>query len=89
MARTAVGSSMLATIRSVPPQWSHVLTSRLKTRLGEMRTLATGVDDLKRVLGNVRTRGVLGQAQLPADVEAALMGGDADADTEDERDDGP
>jgi len=29
----AVGSSMLATIRSVPPQWPHVLTSMLKTRL--------------------------------------------------------
>jgi len=25
----AVGSSMLATIRSVPPQWTHVLTSML------------------------------------------------------------
>jgi len=85
----AVGSSMLATIRSVPPQWQHVLTSMLKTRLGEMRTLATGVSDLKLVLGNVRTRGVLGEAQLPADVEAAPMGGDADADIEDERDDGP
>jgi len=29
MARMAVGSSMLATIRTVPPQWPHVLTSML------------------------------------------------------------
>jgi len=29
MARMAVGSSMLATIRSVPPQWTQVLTSML------------------------------------------------------------
>jgi len=29
----AVASSLLATIRSVPPQWTHVLTSMLKTRL--------------------------------------------------------
>jgi len=29
----AVGSSMLATIRSAPPQWMQVLTSMLKTRL--------------------------------------------------------
>ena len=29
----AVGSSMLATIRSAPPQWTQVLTSMLKTRL--------------------------------------------------------
>jgi len=84
----AAGSSMLATIRSAAPLWTHALMSMLKTRLGEMRTLATGVGDLKRVLGSVRTRGVLGEAQLPADLEAASMGGDADADTEDERDDG-
>ncbi len=29
----AVGSSMLATMRTEPPQWPHVLTSMLKTRL--------------------------------------------------------
>lgn len=32
--------------------------------LGEMQTLATGVGDLKRVLSNVKTRGVLGEIQL-------------------------
>jgi len=33
MARIAVGSSMLATIRSVPPQWTQAFTASLKTRL--------------------------------------------------------
>ena len=34
--------------------------------LGEMQTLAQGVGDLKRVLGNVKTRGVFGELQLAA-----------------------
>ena len=32
--------------------------------LGEMQTLATGVGDLKKVLGNVKTRGTWGEIQL-------------------------
>lgn len=32
--------------------------------LGEMKTLANGVGDLKKVLSNVKTRGVLGEIQL-------------------------
>ena len=32
--------------------------------LGEMQTLATGVGDLKKVLSNVKTRGMLGEMQL-------------------------
>jgi DNA recombination protein RmuC len=32
--------------------------------LGEMQTLAQGVGDLKRVLGNVKSRGVFGEVQL-------------------------
>ncbi len=34
--------------------------------LGEMRTLATGVGDLKRVLTNVKSRGIWGEVQLGA-----------------------
>ncbi len=34
--------------------------------LGEMQSLAAGVGDLKRVLGNVKTRGILGEVQLSA-----------------------
>jgi DNA recombination protein RmuC len=40
--------------------------------LGEMRTLATGVGDLKRVLGNVKTRGVFGETQLGSILEELL-----------------
>lgn len=32
--------------------------------LGEMKTLAVGVGDLKKVLSNVKTRGILGEIQL-------------------------
>jgi DNA recombination protein RmuC len=37
---------------------------RVHKGLGEMQTLATGVGDLKKVLSNVKTRGILGEAQL-------------------------
>ena len=40
--------------------------------LGEMQTLAVGVGDLKRVLSNVKTRGVLGEIQLGAILEQIL-----------------
>ncbi|PRY90424.1 DNA recombination protein RmuC [Mongoliibacter ruber] len=40
--------------------------------LGEMQTLATGVGDLKRVLSNVKSRGVLGEYQLQGILENIL-----------------
>ena len=40
--------------------------------LGEMQHLAQGVGDLKRVLGNVKTRGVLGEVQLGALIEQVM-----------------
>jgi DNA recombination protein RmuC len=40
--------------------------------LGEMQTLAHGVGDLKRVLSNVKARGVLGEYQLGALLEQML-----------------
>jgi len=40
--------------------------------LGEMHSLASGVGDLKRMLGNVKTRGVWGEMQLGALLEQAL-----------------
>jgi DNA recombination protein RmuC len=43
--------------------------------LGEMQTLAAGVGDLKRVLSNVKTRGVLGEMQLAALLEQVLTPG--------------
>lgn len=36
------------------------------TGLGDMRNIASGVGDLKRVLSNVKTRGILGEVQLGA-----------------------
>jgi DNA recombination protein RmuC len=43
--------------------------------LGEMQTLAAGVGDLKRVLSNVKMRGVLGEVQLAALLEQVLAPG--------------
>lgn len=40
--------------------------------LGEMQTLAVGVGDLKKVLSNVKTRGILGEIQLGAILEQIL-----------------
>lgn len=40
--------------------------------LGEMQTLAQGVGDLRRVLGNVKSRGILGEVQLQALLEQVL-----------------
>lgn len=40
--------------------------------LGEMQTLASGVGDLKKVLSNVKTRGMLGEIQLGAILEQIL-----------------
>jgi len=40
--------------------------------LGEMQTLAIGVGDLKKVLSNVKTKGVLGEYQLGAILEQLL-----------------
>ena len=40
--------------------------------LGEMQTLAAGVGDLKKVLSNVKSRGVLGEIQLGAILEQLL-----------------
>lgn len=40
--------------------------------LGEMQTLANGVGDLKKVLSNVKTRGILGEIQLGAILEEIL-----------------
>lgn len=40
--------------------------------LGEMQSLATGVGDLKKVLSNVKTRGILGEIQLGAILKEIL-----------------
>lgn len=40
--------------------------------MGEMQTLASGVGDLKKVLSNVKTRGIFGEIQLGAILEQIL-----------------
>lgn len=40
--------------------------------LGEMQTVAGGVSDLKKVLSNVKTRGILGEVQLGSILEEIL-----------------
>lgn len=40
--------------------------------LGEMQNLAQGVGDLKKVLSNVKTRGIMGEVQLEAILEQIL-----------------
>ncbi|MEG1180799.1 MAG: DNA recombination protein RmuC, partial [Oscillospiraceae bacterium] len=40
--------------------------------LGEMQTLAAGVGDLKKVLSNVKTRGIFGEIQLGAILEQMM-----------------
>lgn len=47
--------------------------------LGEMKTLANGVGDLKRVLSNVKTRGSWGEVQLGALLKDMLVNGQFEA----------
>jgi len=47
--------------------------------LGEMKQLASGVDDLKRVLSNVKTKGNLGEIQLGSILEQIMSPGQYEA----------
>ena len=49
--------------------------ARVHKGLGEMQTLAQGVGDLKKVLTNVKTRGVWGEVRLRALLEDSLSPG--------------
>ena len=48
--------------------------------LGEMKTVAEGVGDLKKVLSNVKTRGILGEIQLGAILSEILSPAQYDTD---------
>ena len=54
--------------------FSHVRTSldEVYKGLGEMQTLARSVGDLKKLLSNVKTRGVIGELQLASILEEIL-----------------
>lgn len=67
--RATVDEKLQATLETRLGESFKLVSERLEqvhAGLGEMRTLATGVGDLKRVLGNVKTRGVFGEVQLGA-----------------------
>ncbi|MBQ1546655.1 MAG: DNA recombination protein RmuC [Clostridia bacterium] len=67
--RTIVTEKLSRTLDSRMTESFKLVNDRLEQvykGLGEMQTLASGVGDLKRVLSNVKTRGILGEIQLGA-----------------------
>ena len=73
--RKIVDEKLQKTLESRMTQSFQLVNQRLEQvykGLGEMQTLATGVGDLKKVLSNVKTRGILGEIQLGAILEEIL-----------------
>ncbi len=73
--RQTVDEKLQKTLNDRITQSFRLVNERLEqvyTGLGEMKTLASGVGDLKKVLSNVKTRGVLGEVQLGAILEQIL-----------------
>ena len=67
--RHTVDEKLQGTLEKRLGESFKLVTERLEQvhkGLGEMQTLAAGVGDLKRVLTNVKTRGVMGEVQLNA-----------------------
>ena len=67
--RQTVDEKLQKTLESTMQQSFGLVSKRLEEvykGLGEMQNLATGVGDLKKVLSNVKTRGILGEIQLGA-----------------------
>ena len=65
--RETVDEKLQSTLEKRLGESFKVVSQRLEAvqqGLGEMRTLATGVGDLKRVLTNVKTRGTWGEVRL-------------------------
>ena len=73
--RTTVDEKLQKTLEDRIGQSFQLVSQRLEQvykGLGEMQTLASGVGDLKKVLSNVKTRGILGEVQLSAILEQIL-----------------
>ena len=73
--RQTVDEKLQKTLNDRITQSFQLVNERLQevyTGLGEMRTLASGVGDLKKVLSNVKTRGILGEYQLGAIIAELL-----------------
>src|SRR3546814_9311795 len=65
--RATVDEKLQSTLETRLGESFRLVSERLEhvqRGLGEMQQLATGVGDLKRVLGNVKSRGVFGEVQL-------------------------
>ncbi len=73
--RATVDEKLQKTLEDRISQSFKLVSERLEQvykSLGEMQKLSTGVDDLKKVLSNVKTRGILGEVQLGAILEQIL-----------------
>ena len=73
--RHTVDEKLQQTINERMNQSFSLVNERLEQvykGLGEMQTLAVGVGDLKKVLSNVKTRGILGEFQLSAILKEIL-----------------
>lgn len=73
--RQTVDEKLQKTLEERLGQSFRLVSQRLEQvyrGLGEMQTLAAGVGDLKKVLSNVKTRGILGEIQLGAILEQIL-----------------
>ena len=46
--------------------------AQINRSMGEMRNLSSGMDDLRRIMTNVKTRGIIGEVQLGAILEEIL-----------------
>ena len=73
--RQTVDEKLQKTLEDRISQSFKLVSERLEQvykGLGEMQNLAAGVGDLKKVLSNVKTRGILGEVQLSAILEQIL-----------------
>ena len=73
--RNVVDEKLQKTLDSKMTESFKLVNERLEQvyrGLGEMQNLASGVGDLKKVLSNVKTRGILGEIQLGAILEEIL-----------------
>ncbi len=73
--RQTVDDKLQKTLEDKMTQSFRLVNERLEQvykGLGEMQTLAGGVGDLKKVLSNVKSRGILGEIQLAAILEEIL-----------------
>ena len=73
--RQTVDEKLQKTLEDRISQSFKLVSDRLEQvykGLGEMQNLAAGVGDLKKVLTNVKTRGILGEVQLGAILEQIL-----------------